>query len=180
YPGSSKRRALTDEVLHIGAVHDRRALSGAVQNPADHADGGGLAAGAGDPNAQRGRVEERGEKPCARDDGGTDAMRGLHVGDRVLDRGGGDQGLIGPRNATAILWMEPHATCTQKIESFGIAPLVERAVRTLDPSPPGLDDKGEGGNATTADAAKKIISESGHRRNLQALPMRCNAGGALG
>jgi hypothetical protein len=72
-------------------------------------------------------------------------LRGLHVGDRLLDSGGGDQDLIGPANAAAILRMEQHAACTQKIESFGIASLVERAVRTLNPSTPGLDDQSEGG-----------------------------------
>src|SRR5262245_17033868 len=107
-------------------------------------------------------------------------MRGLHVEDRRLNSGGGDQDLIGPANATAILRMEEHATCTQKIESFGIAALVERAVRTLNPSTPGLYNQSEGGHATAADAAEKVVSKSGHRWNLQALPMMCNAGGAFG
>jgi hypothetical protein len=40
-----------------------------------------------------------------------------------------------------------------------------------------LDDQGERGHAATADAAKKVISKLGHRRNLQLLPMRCNAVG---
>jgi hypothetical protein len=43
-----------------------------------------------------------------------------------------------------------------------------------------LDDQGERGHAATPDAAKKVIFKLGHRRNLQALPMRCNEGGALG
>ena len=51
-PGAGKRRARVDEVLHVRAVHDRRALAGAVQDPADHADRRGLAAGAGDADAQ--------------------------------------------------------------------------------------------------------------------------------
>jgi hypothetical protein len=76
--------------------------------------------------------------------------------------------------------MEQHATRTQKIKSVGIPPLVERAVRTLNQPAPGLDDQGERHHATTADAAKKVISKLGHRRNLQALPMTCNVGGALG
>jgi hypothetical protein len=62
--------------------------------------------------------------------------------------------------------MEQHATRTQKIKSFGIAPLVERAVRTLNPTAPGLDDQSKGGHPTTADAAEKVISKLGHRRNL--------------
>src|SRR5262249_27877786 len=98
-------------------------------------------------------------------------MRGLHVEDRLLNSGRGDQDLIGTANATAILRMEQNATSTKKIESFGIAPLVERAARTLNPSPPGLDDQSEGGHATTADATEKVVSKSGHRWNLQALPM---------
>ena len=157
-PGAGERGVRGDEVLHVRAVHDRRALSGAMQNPADHADGGGLAAGAGDANAQGGSVEEFGEKPRARGDGGADAARGLHVGDRFLDRGGGDQDLTGAADAAAILRMEQHAACAQEIESFGIASLVERAVGALDPSAPGLDDQSERGHAATADAAKKVIS----------------------
>jgi hypothetical protein len=43
-----------------------------------------------------------------------------------------------------------------------------------------LDDQSERGHATTADTAKKVISELGHLRNLEGLPMRCNAGWALG
>jgi hypothetical protein len=76
--------------------------------------------------------------------------------------------------------MEQHATCTQKIKSFGIASLVKRTVRTLNQSAPSLDDQSERGHATTADAAKKVISKLGHWRNLEGLLMRCNAGWALG
>jgi hypothetical protein len=76
--------------------------------------------------------------------------------------------------------MKQHATCTQKIKSLGIAPLVERSVRTLNQSTFGLDDQGERGHATTADAAKKVISKLGHWRNLEGLPMGCNAGWTIG
>ena len=130
------------------------------------------------PTPKAAAVEEVGEKPRARGNGGADAARGLHVGDRFLDGGGGDQDLTGPANAAAVLRMQRDAARTQEIKSFGVAPLVERAVRTLDPIAPGLDDQGEGGHATTADAAKKVISKPGHWRNLQALPIKCNAGGA--
>src|SRR4051794_24606864 len=75
--------------------------------------------------------------------------------------------------------MQQQALRAQKVESLGIAPLVERAVRTLDPSAAGPDDQGERGHATTADAAKKVISWGEHRRNLQAPPMKCNAGEAM-
>ena len=47
------------------------------------------------PTPKAARVEEFGEKPRAGGDGGTDTTRGLHVGDRLLDSGGGDQDLIG-------------------------------------------------------------------------------------
>ncbi len=88
------------------------------------------------PIAQGGAVEQFGEKPGAGGDGGADTARGLHVGDRLLDGGGGDQDLIGPLDAAAILRMKQHPACAQEIKSFGIAPLVERAVGTLDPSAP--------------------------------------------
>jgi hypothetical protein len=55
--------------------------------------------------------------------------------------------------------MQQHAMRAQKIKSFAIAPLVKRAVRTLNQSAPGLDDQGERGHAATADAAKKVISK---------------------
>jgi hypothetical protein len=76
--------------------------------------------------------------------------------------------------------MEQHTTCTQKIESFGIAPLVERPIRTLNPSTASLNDQSERGHATTAHAAKKVIFQLGHWQNLEGLPMRCNAGWSLG
>ena len=132
------------------------------------------------PTPKAGRVEEFGEKPRAGGDGGTNTTRGLHVGDRLLNSSRRDHDLTGPANATAILRMKQHATCTQKIKSFGIASLVERTVGTLNQSAPGLDDQSEWGHATTADAAKKVISMLGHWRNLEGLPMRCNAGWALG
>jgi hypothetical protein len=137
-----------------------------MQNPADHADRGGLSARAGNTNAQGGTVEEFGEKPGAGGNYGANATCGLHVADRLLDSGGGNKDLTDPANATAILRMEQHTTRTQKIKSFAIAPLVERAVRTLNPTAPGLDDQSKGGHATTADAAEKVISKLGHRRNL--------------
>jgi hypothetical protein len=43
-----------------------------------------------------------------------------------------------------------------------------------------LDDQSERGHATTADAAKKVISKLGHWPNLEGLPMGCNAGWAIG
>jgi hypothetical protein len=104
----------------------------------------------------------------------------LHVGNRFLDSSGRDEDLIGPANAATILRMEQHATCTQKIKSFGVAALVKRTVGTLNQSAPGLDDQSERGHATTADAAEKVISKPGHWRNLEESLMRGNAGWALG
>src|SRR6266852_4486381 len=130
HPGAGKRRVQVDEVFHIRAVHDRWASSSAVQNPSDHPNRGRLAARARDTNPQSGTVEELSEKTRAGSDGGTDMTRGLHVGDRLLNSGGGDQDLLGSRHAA------------------------------------------------TPDAAKKVIFNLGHRRNLQVLPMRCNEVGA--
>src|SRR5262245_7576408 len=172
HPGTGKGGVRVNEVLHICAVHDRWVFSSAVQNPTDHANRGGLTARAGDTNAQTGGVEQLSEKFCAGDDGGTNTTCGLDVGYRLLNSSGSDQDLIGSAHAAAILGMKQHPARAQEIKSFGVAPLVKRAVRTLDPSAPGLDDQGEGGHATTADATKKVISMSGHRRNLQASPMR--------
>jgi hypothetical protein len=148
-----------------------------VKNPPDHADSGGLAARSRDPNAQGGTVEELGEKVSAGDDGGTDTTRGLHVGDRLFNSCGGDDDLLGSLDAAAILWMKQHPSRTQKIKSLGISPLIKRPVGTLDPSAPRLNDQGERGHAATPDAAKKVVSKLGHRRNLQLLPVRCNAVG---
>src|SRR4051794_23006371 len=143
-----------------------------MQNPSDHADRGGLAARASHTNAQGGAVEEFGENPGAGGDGGADTARGLHVGDRFLDSGRGDEDLTGSAYAAAILWMKRHSARAQEIKSFGIAPLVKRAVGALPPPPPGLDDKCQWSHAATADATEKVISRFGHRRNLQALPTR--------
>src|SRR5262245_40422002 len=145
-----------------------------MQNPTDHSDRGRFAARAGDTNAQTGRVEQLGEKACAGDDGGANTACGLDVGDRLLDSSRSDQDLTGSADATAILGMKQRPACTQEIKSFGVASLCKCAVRTLDPAAPGLDDQGERCHATTADATKKVISRLGHRRNLQASPMRCN------
>ena len=178
-PRTGESRARGDEVFHIRSVHDRRALSCAMQNPTDHAHRSRLAARTRNSNAPSGSVKEFSEKPRAGCDGGTDTTRGLHVRDCLLDSGGGDQDLIGATHAAAILRMEQHASCTQEIKFLGIAPLVERAVGALYPSSPGLDNQRKGGHAATADAAEKVISKPRHRRKLQALPMRCNARGPL-
>jgi hypothetical protein len=76
--------------------------------------------------------------------------------------------------------MEKHTIRTQKIKSFAVAPLVKRAVRTLNQSTPSLDDQSERGHSTTTDAAKKVISDLGHWQNLEGLSMRCNVNWALG
>jgi len=76
-------------------------------------------------------VEELGEKFCACHDGGADATRSLHVGDGLLDCGGGDQDLTVAANSVAILRMEQYATRAQEIKSFAVASLVERAVTRI-------------------------------------------------
>jgi hypothetical protein len=77
--------------------------------------------------------------------------------------------------------MEHHTVGTQKIKSFGVAPLVMCSVRTLNQSTRGFDEQRERGHSTTPHAAKKVISELvGHWQNLEGLPMRCNVGWALG
>src|SRR5262249_52396957 len=119
-PGAGKRRVRADEVLHFRAIHDRWVSSGAVKNPPDHADRGGLAARSRDTDTQGGTVEELGEKMRASDDAGTDTTSGLHVGDRLFNSGGGDQYLRGSPDSAAILRMKEHPSSTQKIKSFGI------------------------------------------------------------
>ena len=52
---------------------------------------------------------------------------------------------------------EQHTTCRQKIKSFGIAPLVERPVRTLNPSTPGLDNQSGRGSCHYRRRRKKVI-----------------------
>ncbi len=96
------------------------------------------------PTLSAERLKSSREKPRARDDGGADTMRGLYVGDRLLNGGGGDKDLIGSPDAAAILRMQQHAARPQEIKSLGIAPLIERAVGTLDPPAPGLDDQRQG------------------------------------
>src|ERR1700738_4725735 len=78
-PGAGKRRLRIQEVFHIRAIHDGWILAGAVQNPAEHPDRGGLAARAGDADARAGGVEELGKKLRAGGDGGGDMTRGLHA-----------------------------------------------------------------------------------------------------
>src|SRR6516165_10230328 len=159
--GAGKRGLRIHEVLHIGAVHDRWIHAGAVQNPADHADRGGLAARTGDTDAYAGSVEERGKQLRTSGDGSADTTRRLYVGHCLLNSSGRNQDLAGPDHAAAILRMEQQAARTQKIKPFGVTPLVERAVRTLDPSPLGPDDQSEWGHAAAADAAKKIVPRHG-------------------
>ena len=103
----------------------------------------------------------------------SETARGLDVGDGVLDRGGGDQDLIGPSQAAAVLRMEPHPARPEEVELFGIAPLIERAIRTLDPTASCLDDQCERGHAATAYAAEEVVSPPIHSRNLRALPTGC-------
>src|SRR6188768_879024 len=83
-PRTGESRVRGDEVLHIRSVHDRRALSSAMQNPTDHAHGSRLAARTGNSNPPSGRVKEFSEKPRAGCDGGTETTRGLDVSDCLL------------------------------------------------------------------------------------------------
>src|SRR3984893_4497011 len=161
-PGAGKRRLRIKEVFHIRAIHDGWILAGAVQNPAEHPDRGGLAARAGDADARAGGVEELGKKLRAGGDGGADMTRGLHIGDRLLNGSGRDQGLAGPGNAATILGMEQHAARTQKIKPFGMAPLWKRSAMTLTHPAPRQDNQIERVHAAAADAAKKVLSRRGH------------------
>ena len=139
---------------------------------------GGLVEGS-DRAFDQGRNTKRFDFLRARDDSGTDTARGLHVGDRLLHSSGRHQDLTGPCNAAAILGMQEHAACTQEIESPAIAPLVKRPVGAFNQPTCGLNDESERSHATTADAAKKVIFSLGHWRNLEGLPLRCNAGWAF-
>src|SRR5262249_30529336 len=164
---AGKRRARADEVAHIRAVHDGWVPSGAVKNPAEHADCRGLAACASDADGQPGRVEKVSKKLRARRHGGTNATRGLHVGHRLLDGSRRHQGLIAWVEAVAIRRMQQHAARTKKIESFGIASLVKRRVGALTPPALRLNNQSERSHAATANAAEKVISELRHWRNLE-------------
>ena len=124
------------------------------------------------PTPRVARVEEVGEKPRARGDGGADATRGLHVGDRFLDRGGGDQDLTGAAHAAAILRMQRDATRAQKIESFGVASLVERAVRTLDPIRPWPGRSERGGSCHYRRRRKRSNLRS---RDIGGIYKRCRS-----
>ena len=64
-----------DEILHHRAVHHRRVAAGGVQDPADHAGDGRLAAGAGDADRQRRGVEQLGEQFGAGQPRGSRARR---------------------------------------------------------------------------------------------------------
>src|ERR1044072_2841430 len=75
-PGTGESRARGGEVLHIRAVHDRRALSCAMQNPTDPAHRRRLAARAAAPNEGRRSVEEFSEKLCSRCEDGPDTTGG--------------------------------------------------------------------------------------------------------
>src|SRR5262245_19050611 len=140
YPGSRKTSIRSIAASHTRPISDRRTLSAAMKNPAEHPDRGRLTARACDTDTQGGRVEQLGEKLRASGDGSANTARSLHVENRLFHSGGRHQDLTGPRNATAILRMEQHTACTQKIESFDVAPLVQRPVRALNQSTPGLDD----------------------------------------
>ena len=138
-----------------------------VEDPAEHTDGRGLPARAGNPNGETRRVEEVGEKPRPGSDRGADAARGLHVGNRLLNRSRCHQDLVGALHAAAILRMQQHAMGAQKIKSFAVATLVERAVGALDPVAPAFHDQSERGHSAPADAAKKVLSRLGHRQNVK-------------
>src|SRR5262249_18385465 len=75
--GAGKRRSRVDEIFHVRAVHDRRALASAMQNPANHANRGGFSAGTGDAHARFCTIEELRKKSRASGGSGTDTPRGL-------------------------------------------------------------------------------------------------------
>ncbi len=113
-----------DEVLHHGAVHDRRVTPDRVQYPAEHPGRGRLAAGAAQGDAVRRGVEYLGQQLGAGHHTRTETPGRLHVGHGVLDRGRGDQDLVGAGEAAAVLGVQRDAASAQKIELLRRPPLV--------------------------------------------------------
>ena len=111
------------------------------QDPADHAGVVDLPLVPATPTLRSARVEQLGQQLGAGDDSGTEAPRGLHVRNGLLDRGGDDQDLAVAGECRCRPADAAYAARAQEIEPFGVAALVERAVRALDPSAARLDDQ---------------------------------------
>jgi hypothetical protein len=145
-----------DEILHHGAVHHDGIAAERVQDPADHAGGGRFAGRAADRDRVRRLVEQAGQKLRAREVIGAETAGGLHVRHRLLDRGGGDQQLVGAPHAAAVLRVQADALAFQEGEFVGDPALVERAVRAFDMGALGTDDTGEREHAAAPDPAEEI------------------------
>ena len=129
-----------DEVLHHRAVHDRRLAAHGVKDPAEHARDGRLPAGAGNGQAGAARVEQDRIELGPSQAQAAEFLRALRIGNRVLDRGAGDEDLVLRDDPAAVLRMQAEALPLQRGELFRRMPLVEAAIRPLDRASTPLQD----------------------------------------
>ena len=145
------------EILHHRAVHDGRRAARLMQDPGDHAGDGRLAAGSGHADRGRGGVEQLTEELGAGDDAGTGAFGCADVGHGVLDGTGGYHGLVGARDARAVLRMQGHAVRFQPGEFLRRAALVPGPVGALDTASARLNDHRQREHSRAADTAEEIV-----------------------
>jgi hypothetical protein len=126
-----------------------------VQDPADHAGGGRLAAGAGDTDGLRRAVEQVGQQLGARQHRRPHPPGGDYVRHRVLDGGRGDDDLFSARDAAAVLRKQPDPPGAKELELGRRAALVEGAIGAFDGRAGRLDDQGQGQHAAAANPQKK-------------------------
>ena len=125
-----------------------------VEDPADHAGDGRLAAGAADSDAALRRVQQLGEELRTGEVGEAKLTGADDVGNCLLDRGRGDES-HSVLKAGAVLREELDPERAKIVELVRGAAGVERAVGARDLAARSADDGGEGEHAAAANAAEE-------------------------
>jgi hypothetical protein len=128
--GAGEGSVRGDEILHHRAVHDRGIASGLVHDPAEHAGYGRLAAGPANGDSAGRGVEQRRKQFGARHTRAAEFTGADDFGNRVLDRGRGDERLLPRDDAAAVLREQAEALGFEPGELLRRAALVAAAVGT--------------------------------------------------
>ena len=129
--GARERRRRRDEILHHRAVHDGGLAVRRVEDPADHAGHGGLAAGAADGDAALRVVEELGEELRTGQVLEPELAGADDVGHRFLDRRRSDE-RHARLQARTVLRKQADPERAEVGELVRDAARVERSVRARD------------------------------------------------
>ena len=169
-----------DEVLHHRAVHDRRLAPAGVEDPAEHAGDGRLAAGPGNRQPRTAGVEEDRIELGAGQPQALQFRGAFGIGYGIFHCSAGDEDLLGRDDPAAVLRMQRETLLFERGELVGRAALIAAAVRSFDRTAATFEDLRQRQHSRSADPAEEEGTGeqfiwSGHIAHARAAIELCRA-----